>query len=99
MKEARSTDDGRLGTAVQLASMPRDDRAFLAWLEHLTRMAGDLRLVTPDYFELMVRGRYPTAIVRPQEPLGTLDPFTTVWYVYRDGSPSTQVDAQDNPAA
>ena len=67
--------------------IPHDDDGFVAWLDRLTERCGDPGRVRPGTFEGMVRERYPSALVRPQHPLGSLDPRTTVWYVYRDGAP------------
>lgn len=98
MGAVRRRDDGGIPTPVELVSVPRADDEFVSWLDHLARMAGDLRSVTPDYFELMVRGRYPVAIVQPHDLPGAADAATTVWYVYRDGAPSGLPEAPITPA-
>lgn len=69
--------------------IPHEDVGFVAWLDGLVERGGDPGRMEPQAFQVLVRERYPAAIVHPQHPLATLDPSSTVWYVYRDGSPRT----------
>ena len=66
---------------------PRDDDHFAEQVESIAGADGSMA----DFWRLEQRLRafYPSAVVRPRDPLGELDPTIQTWYVYRDGSASS----------
>jgi hypothetical protein len=75
-------------STVRLLVFPRDDDALQSALEGIESTVGGWEHVTPDDLQRRLRRQYPAAVVRRQDPLGTLDGYVSAWYVYRDGSPT-----------
>lgn len=70
-----------LGTTPEIVTVPSRDLAFRVHVEAaLTR-----GIATPDDSTEEIRRAYPGVRVHRSEPLGTLTPGGSRWYVYRDG--------------
>jgi hypothetical protein len=64
---------------------PRDDEAFVAFVEACDDPARDGGMDRPEALQRLIRTRYEMAVVRPQSDLAA-SRSVRVWYVYRDGS-------------
>lgn len=74
-------DGVELGTTPEIVTVPSRDRAFRVHVEAaLTR-----GIATPDDSTEEIRRAYPGVRVHRSEPLGTLTPGGSRWYVYCDG--------------
>jgi hypothetical protein len=70
-------------TEVTLLAFPRHDDTFHDVLHALAR---DIDGAGPEELQTRLRERYPNAVVRAQNALGSLS-TSIAWYVYRDGTP------------
>lgn len=78
--------------SIRLHCFPKDDRSFLQRAaETLGSLArrdrGDGELAKE--FEALMRQQFPECKVRSRDPMATLWPDGSLWYVYRDGSALT----------
>jgi CheY-like chemotaxis protein len=80
---------GSTGARPAIRCFPSADRQFRAAVEHALGELGEAS-GTPaaERLEVLLRERYPTARVSPQDPLASFTGETTVWYVYRRDQPA-----------
>jgi len=74
-----------------LRCFPRADRPFQREVERLFAgwvEAQQGRNLDPEAFQATLRAHYPSAFVRPQDPLASLSGEAFVWYVHRRDEPS-----------
>jgi len=83
-----------MSVPARVVAIPTTDAAFAAEAERIAAripdgLSADEAL---HWFRLAIRRSSPSAVIREQEPLATLDPTRPVWYVSRS-EPHFRIDA------
>lgn len=80
---------------LQLICFPHDDAAFAADVAAVVDAVSDDELDESARLAAVVealRARYPLIRIRSRDPIASFEEGPPVWYVYRDGRPSSRSD-------
>jgi hypothetical protein len=84
-----------------LRSFPPEDEAFVAAVETAASELDRLGFSTAGFGSSLqgaLRFMYPDVVVVERDPLAALGLVRELWYVYRDGHPSHDVEVVPEPA-